>query len=287
MGFAIVAVAVSAVAGIVAYTRDDGAAPASARGSARTPLVDRRVPASDIVKLREHVEVVVDAGQARGVRVTDAALATALGLQADDLLTSLSGRAVTRKNDVSDIIFTTGSLQVMTIYAEVERGSERVLLRWQLEGDLRDARRDALTRQLAGQGSGAVSIFGSAPGGSGNINPMIDTIEKLSDTYVRVPRTTFLQFLAAPNALMSSARVVPAVKHGQPDGYKLFAIRPDSVFAKLGLHNGDTIHSVNGHELADVDDLLMLFTNMKDDPELRVELTRRGKPVTITVEITK
>jgi general secretion pathway protein C len=47
-------------------------------------------------------------------------------------------------------------------------------------------------------------------------------------------------------AVAKGARVVPAVKNGKPDGFKLYAIRPSSVYSKLGLTNGDTIQSING-----------------------------------------
>ena len=64
------------------------------------------------------------------------------------------------------------------------------------------------------------------------------------------------------------ARVVPAVKNGKPDGFKLYAIRPSSVYAKLGLQNGDTLQSINGFELTSADKALEVYTKLREATSL-------------------
>jgi general secretion pathway protein C len=89
------------------------------------------------------------------------------------------------------------------------------------------------------------------------------------------------KLLANPLAATKGARVTASIKNGKPNGIKLYAIRPSSVYAKLGLANGDTIHSINGNELDSLDKGLEVYQKVKDASSLQVEVTRRGKPMSI------
>jgi S1-C subfamily serine protease len=110
---------------------------------------------------------------------------------------------------------------------------------------------------------------------------LIDTIEKVSDTSYKIPRKLVDAILANPMAFMKGARVVPAMKDGKPDGIKLYAIRPTSIFAKLGLANGDTLQKVNGMSLDSAEKGLEIYSKLRETKKLTVELVRRGKPVTL------
>lgn len=61
---------------------------------------------------------------------------------------------------------------------------------------------------------------------------------------VDIQRATIDRLLSDSN-LAAQARLVPYFHSGQPHGYKLYAIRPGSVFAVLGLQNGDVLTTVN------------------------------------------
>jgi general secretion pathway protein C len=91
--------------------------------------------------------------------------------------------------------------------------------------------------------------------------------------------------LLNPMAVAKGARVVPSLKNGKPDGFKLYAIRPGSVFARLGLANGDTLQSINGFELTSVDKVLEVYTKLREATSLEVEITRRGKPLLLRYSI--
>ena len=83
------------------------------------------------------------------------------------------------------------------------------------------------------------------------------------------------------------ARVVPAVKNGKPDGFKLYAIRPSSPYAALGLQNGDTVHAINNFVLDSMEDALDAYQGLRAATSLTIDLTRRGRPVLLSIEITK
>src|SRR5262249_3532435 len=48
------------------------------------------------------------------------------------------------------------------------------------------------------------------------------------------------------SGLMTQLRAVAEVQDGRPAGFRLFQIRDDSLFARLGLRNGDVVQRVNG-----------------------------------------
>src|SRR5439155_408311 len=58
------------------------------------------------------------------------------------------------------------------------------------------------------------------------------------------------------SGLMTQLRAVAEVREGRPAGFRLFQIRDDSLFAKLGLRNGDVVERVNGAQVADPTALL-------------------------------
>src|SRR5690606_8577276 len=106
-------------------------------------------------------------------------------------------------------------------------------------------------------------------------------IKKTGENTYEIDRSLVDKVLANPMAVAKGARVVPAVKNGKPDGFKLYAIRPSSVYAKLGLTNGDTLQSINGFELTTADKALEVYTKLREATQLEVEITRRGKPMTL------
>jgi len=110
-------------------------------------------------------------------------------------------------------------------------------------------------------------------------------IKKLDETTYEVDRSLVDKLLANPLAASKGARVTPSIKNGKPNGIKLYAIRPSSIYAKLGLANGDTIHSINGFELDSLDKGLEVYQKVKDASGLQVSITRRGKPVTVNYSI--
>jgi S1-C subfamily serine protease len=72
---------------------------------------------------------------------------------------------------------------------------------------------------------------------------------------------------------------------GKPNGMKVYAIKPRSWLAQLGLENGDNITSVDGVTLGSLDAVLGLPARLHAAPQVVVTLIRRGQPLTWTVEL--
>ena len=125
------------------------------------------------------------------------------------------------------------------------------------------------------------------PAGDGDeLQGAVDAgIKKIDDNNYEIDKSLVEKVLLNPMAVAKGARVVPSMKNGKPDGFKLYAIRPSSAFAKLGLANGDTLQSINGFELTSADKALEVYTKLREATSLEVEVTRRGKPVTLKYSI--
>ncbi|MDX2088797.1 MAG: hypothetical protein SFX73_13150 [Kofleriaceae bacterium] len=145
IALSLVAVVTVGMAVVVVATRD---APAAAQTepprSSTVPRDDEQhtVRAIDVVRLdRDNTEAVRG-----GIKVTDHALRGALVLEAGDVITSISGRSIERQFDVFDALAGASMMNATTLYIELERGGARKLVRWRLDGDLRAARKAALSR---------------------------------------------------------------------------------------------------------------------------------------------
>ena len=106
-----------------------------------------------------------------------------------------------------------------------------------------------------------------------------------SDTRCTIDRSFLDTLLANPEALARQARIVPSMRDGVTRGFKLYGLRRGSVLEALGLHNGDLVASVNGHDLDSHTEALEVYTKLRTASKLELALERRGAPLTLTVEI--
>jgi len=97
-------------------------------------------------------------------------------------------------------------------------------------------------------------------------------IQQVSEGKWIIERKMLDELLDDPAALINQARVVP-----QKDGLRFFGIRPSSIFFKIGLRNGDTVHKINEVELSDVQNALGVFGQLKNENDFSIDFTRRGK----------
>ncbi|MFP6662947.1 MAG: type II secretion system protein GspC [Deltaproteobacteria bacterium] len=85
--------------------------------------------------------------------------------------------------------------------------------------------------------------------------------------------------------LFTQMRAVPNMTDGVADGFRIFAIRRNSLFQKLGLKNNDVVQRVNGMDLNDPARALGLLEELKGESQLSVDVLRGGEPRTLTYEI--
>ncbi|MGH7818897.1 MAG: type II secretion system protein GspC [Candidatus Binatia bacterium] len=112
-----------------------------------------------------------------------------------------------------------------------------------------------------------------------------ETIQAISDNDYRIDRSEVDQAMQNLNQLFTQIRAVPHFQDGKASGFRLFAIRRNSIFEKIGLKNGDIVSSINGNELSDPARAMELFQQLKDEGRISVEVTRNRQPTTLSYEI--
>lgn len=100
-----------------------------------------------------------------------------------------------------------------------------------------------------------------------------------------VDRSVIDKVLVNTSALARSARIVPSRQDHRPNGFKVYAIAPGSLCAKLGLRDGDLLKTINGLELATPDKTLEAYGKLKPASHLTLRLERRGKDMTLEYQI--
>ena len=97
-------------------------------------------------------------------------------------------------------------------------------------------------------------------------------INKISDNEYEVERELLEDLLSDPTKIVQQARVIP-----QDDGLRFFGIRSNSIFWKIGIKNGDTLHSINNVALNDIERALGVFEELRDLNSFTINLTRAGQ----------
>lgn len=100
-------------------------------------------------------------------------------------------------------------------------------------------------------------------------------------TTITVSRSDVEQSLKDINKLISQARIRPHFKDGKPDGLALSNINRSSIFAKLGLKNGDIVQGMNDSNIKSPDDIMALYQKLKSGSQVELQIDRRGRRQTL------
>lgn len=111
-----------------------------------------------------------------------------------------------------------------------------------------------------------------------------DKVSKQGENKFVVDKAEIDNALANLDKLFTEVQAVPNFVGGKPAGMKLLAMTPTSIFAKLGLQRGDVLEKINGTDL-DMASGMNLFTQLKNQTKISIDLTRNGKKQTLDYEI--
>lgn len=263
------------IATMVVVFRD----PSASTEASRPPPAAHQVEATDLTALeRDSVEPASVNGAVIGVRVTDPDLRAALGLDVDDVITAISGRPIRRQFDIHDVIAGASLMNTSALFVELMRGDTPTLVRWDLAGDLRTARRTPSRRPA--------SPFGRPPSSPVRAvrDPLVDTITQTDDHHISAPRTTIEQIAASPATYAQGARILRGYPAGgRPAGVRIYLLRPNSVLYALGLRSMDTIVAVNDIVVDDPAKLPDVYEQVKAAATIRISVDRRGSAEVIEI----
>lgn len=147
--------------------------------------------------------------------------------------------------------------------------------------------------EIAGgaEGAGNVGVaplapprqFGAAARPSG---APVQGVRQVGEDKYEVCRTTIDAQLGNLTTISTQARIVPSFKNGVANGFKLFSIQPGSLYASIGVENGDVIQRINGYEINSPDRALELFQKIRESSHVVIETERGGRPVKKEYNIT-
>jgi general secretion pathway protein C len=85
--------------------------------------------------------------------------------------------------------------------------------------------------------------------------------------------------------LMEQATLRPHIQDGQPAGISISGIKPNAIFRKMRLRNGDVITGVNGNSVGSVEDAVRIFDELSSGSNIQLQIKRRGREQTLDYSI--
>lgn len=84
---------------------------------------------------------------------------------------------------------------------------------------------------------------------------------------------------------MTDARLLPSVKDGKVEGFKVSEVKPQGVFAAVGLKNGDVLLKINEFPIDSPEKAIQSFMTLKGQNRIKLDLVRDGAPTSLTYDI--
>lgn len=84
---------------------------------------------------------------------------------------------------------------------------------------------------------------------------------------------------------MTDARLLPSVKDGKVEGFRVSEVKPQGVFAAVGLKNGDVLLKINEFPIDSPEKAIQSFMTLKGQNRIKLDLLRDGAPTSLTYDI--
>src|SRR5262249_23637574 len=105
--------------------------------------------------------------------------------------------------------------------------------------------------------------------------PAGPTIRQISATGFVVDRRELTGAVDDMSGLLTQLRAVAEIRDGRPAGFRLFQMKDDSIFRRLGLQNGPVVQRGNGEAASDPATLLAFLQPLRTEPRVALDI-RRG-----------
>ena len=81
---------------------------------------------------------------------------------------------------------------------------------------------------------------------------------------------------------MNQARIVPS---SSDDGLAVSNIKGGSIFAKMGLRNGDIVQGVDNRPITGTEDIVSLYEALRSASNVTLDIIRNGKKMSLPFKI--
>jgi general secretion pathway protein C len=112
-----------------------------------------------------------------------------------------------------------------------------------------------------------------------------DRIRQTGENAFVVDRRELAGGVEGMSGLLTQLRAVAEVRDGRPAGFRLFQIRAASLFARLGLRDGDVVQRVNGTAISEPAALLGFLQRLGEEPRVALDIVRGDRPRTLVYEL--
>jgi len=85
--------------------------------------------------------------------------------------------------------------------------------------------------------------------------------------------------------LMQQANLRPHIVDGRPAGISITGIKPNAIFRKMRLRNGDVITGLNGSSIESVEDAVKVVEQLSSGSNIQLQIKRRGREQTLDYSI--
>lgn len=84
---------------------------------------------------------------------------------------------------------------------------------------------------------------------------------------------------------MTDARLLPSMKDGKVEGFRVSEVKPAGVFGMVGVKNGDVLLRMNDFPIDSPEKAIQSFVSLKGQNKVRLDLVRDGQPTTFNYDI--
>ena len=85
--------------------------------------------------------------------------------------------------------------------------------------------------------------------------------------------------------LMEQATLRPHIEDGNAAGISITGIKPNAIFRKMRLRNGDIITGVNGKSIESVEDAVKVVEQLSSGSDIQLQIKRRGREQSLDYSI--
>lgn len=110
-------------------------------------------------------------------------------------------------------------------------------------------------------------------------------LKKLGPGKFEVSRAEVQQTMENPSQFFSQMRAMPHFVNGKTDGFSISQVQQGSVFAQLGLQDGDLLTSIDGQPVTNPMQAMGLIQAVKTQSAIDLVVNRGGSPTSVHLDL--
>ncbi len=84
---------------------------------------------------------------------------------------------------------------------------------------------------------------------------------------------------------MTDARLLPSIKEGKVEGFRVSEVKPAGIFGMVGIKNGDILLSINDFKIDSPEKAIQALAALKGQTGIKLDMLRDGQPTTMNYDI--